>query len=87
MNVHLEYEPSTTDRLPGGLPFAIEETTLVRSLIKSKGLAEDLKAEKPDSQRLLYLNRDIEYFESKLAQVRSWANIEKHLNCLGLPRI
>ena len=73
MNVHLEYEPSTTDRMPGGLPFAIEETELVRLLIKSKDLAEELIAKKLISQRLLYLNRDIEFIEIELSRARSRA--------------
>ena len=74
MNVYLEYEPCSTARLLGGLPLANEEDTLIRSLIKSRDLAEELKAKKPITLRLLYLNRDIENLEVKLARVRSWAN-------------
>ena len=74
MNIQPRYGPCSTDRLLGGLQFAIEEATLVRSLIQSKGLAEELKAKKPISQRLLYLNRDIEYLETKLKQVKRWTS-------------
>ena len=70
MNVYLEYEPCSTDRLLGGLQFAIEEATLVKSLIQSKDLAGELKAKKPISQRLFYLNREIEYLEAKLTQMK-----------------
>lgn len=68
------HEPVSTDRLLTSLTLAIEEAKLVRSIIESQDIADRLKAEKPVSKRLAQINREIEYLESKLAQLRSRAN-------------
>lgn len=74
MNVSPQIEPTSTDRLLTCLGLAIDEAKLVRSIIESKDMAHKLKNEKPLSEKLCHLNREIEYLEVKLAKVRSCAN-------------
>ena len=74
MNVSLQIEPTSTNRLLTCLGLAIDEAKLVRSIIESKDLAHKLKNEKPLSEKLRRLNMEIEYLEAKLAKVRSRAN-------------
>jgi len=74
MNISPQIEPVSTERLLTCLGLAIDEAKLVRSIIKSRDTAKKLKMEKPFSQSLVFLNREIEYLEAKLVQVRSRAN-------------
>jgi len=74
MNLHPQIEPASTGRLLICLGLAIDEAKLVRSLIQSKDLVHTLKAENPISDRLIHLNREINYLEKKLAEVRCQAN-------------
>ena len=74
MNVSPQIEPTSTDRLLTCLGLAIDEAKLVRSIIESKDMAHKLKNEKPLSEKLCHLIREIEYLEVKLAKVRSRAN-------------
>ena len=74
MNISPQIEPVSTERLLTCLGLAIDEAKLLRSIVKSKDTAQKLKMEKPFSQRLVFLNREIEYLEAKLIQVRSRAN-------------
>lgn len=64
----------STDSILTGLDQVIDEAKLVRSIIKLKDLAFKLKEENPFSDRLIYLNRGIKYFEAKLLHLRSRAN-------------
>ncbi len=74
MDTPSHQEPASTDRLLTSLTLAIEEARLVRSIIESKGIADRLEVEAPVSERLAHINREIEYLEAKLAQLRSRAN-------------
>ncbi len=74
METQSHQEPVSTDRLLTSLTLAIEEAKLVRSIIESKSIADRMRAEKPVSKRLARIDREIEYLESKLAQLRSRAN-------------
>jgi hypothetical protein len=74
MNLHPQIEPASTGSLLAYLGLAIDEAKLVRLLIQSKNMVRQLKAEKPFSDRLIYLNREIKYLEKKLAKVRCQAN-------------
>ncbi len=74
MDTRSHEEPVSTDRLLTSLTLAIEEAKLVRSIIESKSIADLLKSEQPLSKRLAHINREIEYLETKLAQLRSRAN-------------
>jgi hypothetical protein len=74
MNLHPQIEPASTCSLLACLGLAIDEAKLVRSLIQSKDMVRQLKAEKSFSDRLIHLNREIKYLEKKLAEVRCQAN-------------
>ena len=73
MDTHSHEEAASTDRLLTSLALAIEEARLVRSIIESQGIADRLKSERPVSKRLAHINREIEYLESRLAQLRGRA--------------
>ncbi len=74
MEIPSHEEPGSTDRLLTSLALAIEEARLVRSIIESQGIADRLKSEQPVSKRLAHINREIEYLETRLAQLRGRAN-------------
>ena len=74
MNPSTHIEPTSADYLLTCLDLAIDETKLIRSLIKSKEMAFKLKEKNPFSDRLLFLNVEIPYLEAKLIQIRSMAN-------------
>ena len=63
----------STEYLLTYLGRAIDEAKLVRSIIKLKDKTYNLKAEQPFSNRLIHLNREAEYLESKLIQIRNRA--------------
>ena len=69
-----QIELRSKDKLLTCLGLAIDEAKLVRSLIKSKDLAGELKENDPFSQQLIILNKEINYLEVKLTQVRRTAN-------------
>jgi len=75
MNVTYQIEPASTDRLLTCLDLAIEEAKLVKSIIETKGITDNLEIVKPRSKRLMSLDRDIDYLEKKLAEVRNQASI------------
>ncbi len=51
MNLTLEIEPTSTDRLLNCLGLAIEEAKLMKSIIEPKDLATKLEAEHPKPRR------------------------------------
>jgi hypothetical protein len=69
-----QIELSSKDRLLTCLGLAIDEAKLVRSLIESKDKAGKLEENDPFSRQLIYLNREINYLEVKLTQVRRTAS-------------
>lgn len=74
MNTSHQIEPTSTVRLLSCLGLAIEETKLVRSLVKSREMARNIKTSKLFPQRSVYLSREIKGLEARLTQVRSKAN-------------
>jgi hypothetical protein len=74
MNLTPQIEPTSTDRLLTCLGLAIDEAKLVRSIITSKSMASKLQSENPLSRRLIQVNDEIIYLESKLAQLYSLSN-------------
>lgn len=66
-------DPQSTDQLLNHLGLAIDEAKLVRAIIESKDEAYRLKKDSPFSDRLIYLNREITYLETKLEQLRALA--------------
>lgn len=73
MNISHQIEPTSTEHLLTCLGLAIDEAKLVKTIVESKEEVDKLKAEKSVSKRLVHLNREIEYLEAKLIQVRSSA--------------
>jgi len=69
-----QIELTSKDRLLTCLGLAIDEAKLVRSLIESKDMAGKLKRNDPFSRQLVYLNKEINYLEVKLTQVRRTAS-------------
>ena len=69
-----QIELASKDRLLTCLGLAIDEAKLVKSLIESKDRAGRLKQNDPFSRQLVYLNREINYLEVKLTQVRRAAS-------------
>jgi len=69
-----QIELTSKDRLLTCLGLAIDEAKLVRSLIESKDRVGKLKENDPSSRQLTYLNREINYLEVKLTQVRRTAS-------------
>jgi len=56
------------------MALAIDETKLVRSILKSRDMASKLKRDNLFTQRFNYLNKEITNLESKLVQVRNRAD-------------
>lgn len=69
-----QIELSSKDRLLTCLGLAIDEAKIVRSLIESKDRAGKLEENDPFSRQLIDLNREINYLEVKLTQVRRTAS-------------
>ncbi len=73
-NTFPQIEPTSTERVLSCMALAIDETKLVRSIIKSRDMASKLKKDNLFMQRSSYLNQEITNLESKLVQVRSKAD-------------
>ena len=69
-----QIELTSKERLLSCLGLAIDEAKLVKLLIESKDRAGKLKQNDPFSRQLVYLNREINYLEVKLTQVRRTAS-------------
>ena len=74
MDTSPQIEPKTTARLLTCMGLAIDETKLVRSIIKSKEMARQLETDNPSSHRLIFLRREISNLKARLIQVRSQAS-------------
>ena len=69
--MNIQIESTSTERLLACLDLAIEESKLVRLIIKSKDMAYKLKTQNPSSHKLVDLNRQIAHLETKLVKLRS----------------
>ena len=69
MGTPFQTELSTKNHPLTCLNRVIDETKLIRSIIKSRDLILELKKVHPYSERLTYLDDEIAYLEEKLAQV------------------
>jgi len=74
MNTFTHIEPTSTERILSCMALAIDETKLVRSILKSRDMASKLKRDNLFTQRFSYLNKEITNLESKLVQVRNRAD-------------
>jgi len=66
--------PTSTERVLSCMALAIDETKLVRSIIKSRDMASNLKKDNMFTQRFSYLNKEITHLELKLVLVRNKAD-------------
>ncbi len=74
MDTFPQIEPTSTERVLSCMALAIDETKLVRSIMKSRDMASKLKKDNLFTQRFSYLNQEITNLESKLVQVRNKAD-------------
>jgi len=74
MNISPQIEPRSSKHLLICLGLAIDEAKLVRSIVMSRQRADQLISEEAVYDRLGYLNREIEYLEMKLQEVRKQAD-------------
>ena len=74
MDTFPQIEPTSTERVLSCMALAIDETKLVRSIMKSRDMASKLKKDNLFMQRFSYLNQEITNLESKLVQVRNRAD-------------
>ena len=74
MDTFPQIEPTSTERVLSCMALAIDETKLVRSIMKSRDMASKLKKDNLFTQRFSYLNQEITNLESKLVQVRNRAD-------------
>ncbi len=71
-----QIEPTSTDRILKCLGLAIDEARLVRSINESRDMADELKTKQRSPERLAYIDREIEYLDARLAEVRKKADRE-----------
>ena len=69
MTHRLFSEPASKQRILANLHLAIDEVKLLRSLTMSKELARNLQHKSPQSDRLQFVQKEIGYLESELANV------------------
>ena len=73
-NTFPQIEPTSTERVLSCMALAIDETKLVRSILKSRDMASKLKKDNLFTQRFSFLNQEITNLESKLVLVRNKAD-------------
>ena len=74
MNISTLYEISSNDKLLTGLGLAVAEAKMVRSLLRSRETSILTERDNGNLDRLVHLNREIDYLEAKLVEVKSKAN-------------
>ena len=74
MNLSSLYEITSNDKLLTSLGLAVAEARMLRSLLKAR--ESSLQADRNSNQveRLTHLNREIDYLEAKLIEIKSKAN-------------
>ena len=74
MNLSSLYEITSNDKLLVSLGLAIAEAKMLRSLLKAR--ESSIKTDREDGklERLVQLDREIDYLEAKLKEVRSKSN-------------
>ena len=74
MNLSSLYEITSNDKLLTSLGLAVAEARMIRSLLKAR--ESSLQADRNSNQveRLTHLNREIDYLEAKLIEIKSKAN-------------
>ena len=74
MNLSSLYEITSNDKLLNSLGLAVAEAKMIRSLLKAR--ESSIKADRNSNQteRLTHLNREIDYLEAKLVEIKSKMN-------------
>jgi hypothetical protein len=68
------HEFSSNDKLLTGLGLAMAEAKMLRSLIRARESSVKTDRDSGFLQRLEHLDREIDYLEAKMLEVRSRAN-------------
>lgn len=69
-------EPGSTRRILAIFNLAIDEAKLLNSIKRSQELAIDLEANNPHSDRLRFIQKEIDHLEAELAKVHKKAGFE-----------
>jgi hypothetical protein len=71
MNQPSLYEITSNENLVTSLGLAVAEARMLRSLLKARESSVKADRESGRLQRLVHLNREIDYLEAKLLEVKS----------------
>ncbi len=74
MNLSSLYEITSSDRLLTSLGLAVAEAKMVRSLLKARETSVKFDRDSGQLERLVHLNKEIDYLEAKLKEVKSKKN-------------
>ena len=74
MNLSSLYEITSNDKLLTSLGLAIAEARMIRSLLKARESSMRPDRNSNQAERLAHLNREIDYLEAKLIEIRSKTN-------------
>jgi len=74
MNLSSLYEITSNDKLLNSLGLAVAEAKMVKSLISARETSIKTDRDNGQLDRLVHLNREIDYLEAKLTEVRSKVN-------------
>ena len=74
MNLSSLYEITSNDKLLNSLGLAIAEAKMLRSLLKARKSSIKAARESGQLERLVSLDREIDYLEAKLKEVQSRTN-------------
>lgn len=74
MNLSSLYEITSNDKLQVSLGLAIAEAKMLRSLLKARESSIKADREGRGVRRLAQLDREIDYLEAKINEVRSKSN-------------
>lgn len=71
MNLSSLHETTSNENLVTSLGLAVAEARMLRSLLKARESSVKADRESGRLQRLVHLNREIDYLEAKLLEVKS----------------
>jgi hypothetical protein len=71
MNLSSLHETTSNENLVTSLGLAVAEARMLRSLLKARESSVKTDRESGRLERLVHLNREIDYLEAKLLEVKS----------------
>ena len=74
MNLTSLYEITSNDKLQVSLGLAVAEARMLRSLLKARESSIKADRENGRLERLAQLDREIDYLEAKIKEIRSKSN-------------